>query len=369
MNIEMHEISIADVFNGYVDSAEEGVVAFGGKLNVRPAYQREFVYKEKQRNEVVNTVRKGFPLNVMYWVKSDSGSEYDYEILDGQQRTLSICQYIAGDFSINFQYFHNLTSSEQKQILDYKLMIYICDGTDTEKLDWFKIINIAGEKLYDQELRNAIYTGPWLTDAKRHFSKTGCPAYQIGNKYLNGNTIRQDYLQTALSWIAEKNNIQIEEYMARHQHDANCNELWIYFQSVINWVETLFPRNFYRPIMKGQPWGELYNHYGSLNTYDAGEFESRIKELVLDDEVGNNKGVYPYLFTGDEKLLNLRTFSEKEKMAQYERQAGICPICHNHFEFEEMEGDHIIPWHSGGKTTPDNLQMLCKHCNRTKSGN
>ena len=365
MKIEMHEITVAEVFKGYKDSAEEGVVAYDGKLNVRPAYQREFVYKDKQRDEVINTIRKGFPLNVMYWVKSGE----TYEVLDGQQRTLSFCQYLSGDFSINFQYFHNLTEDEKQQILDYKLMIYICEGSDSEKLDWFKIINIAGEKLYDQELRNAIYTGPWLTDAKRHFSKNGCPAYQIGNKYLNGNAIRQDYLQTALSWISEKNGIQINEYMAQHQHDANCNELWIYFQNVISWVETLFPRNFYRPIMKGQPWGELYNHYGSLNTYDAGEFESRIKELILDDEVGNNKGVYQYLFTGEEKLLSLRTFSEKEKLAQYELQAGICPICHNHFEYEEMEGDHILPWHSGGKTTPENLQMLCKHCNRTKSGN
>lgn len=230
MKIEMHEIPISEVYAGYADSEEEGVVAFGGKLNVRPAYQREFVYKDKQRDEVINTIKKGFPLNVMYWVKS---SEDSYELLDGQQRTLSICQYLAGDFSINFQYFHNLTEDEKQQILDYKLMIYICEGTDSEKLDWFKIINIAGEKLYNQELRNAIYTGPWLTDAKRHFSKTGCAAYQIGSKYLNGNAIRQDYLETALSWIAKRDGIEIEEYMAQHQHDPNCNELWMYFTSVI----------------------------------------------------------------------------------------------------------------------------------------
>ena len=364
MKIEMHEIKISDVYNGYVDSEEEGVVAYNGKLNVRPAYQREFVYKDKQRDEVINTVRKGFPLNVMYWVKSN---EDNYEVLDGQQRTLSICQYIHGDFSINFQYFHNLTEDEKQQILDYSLMIYICEGTDSEKLDWFKIINIAGEKLYDQELRNAIYTGPWLTDAKRHFSKTGCAAYQIGNKYLNGNAIRQDYLQTALAWIAHRDNIQIEDYMAMHQHDANCNELWMYFTSVITWVETLFPKRFYRPIMKGQPWGELYNDYRD-GKYDAQELEDKVKALVLDDEVGNNKGIYPYLFTYAEKLLNLRTFSEKEKTAQYEKQNGICPICQQHYEYEGMEGDHIVPWHDGGKTEPKNLQMLCKHCNRTKSG-
>ncbi len=365
MKIEMHEITIGEIYNGYSDNEEEGVVAYGGKLDVRPAYQREFVYKDKQRDEVINTVRKNFPLNVMYWVKAGDDT---YEVLDGQQRTLSICQYIAGDYSIEYQYFHNLTNDEQQQILDYKLMIYICEGTDSEKLDWFKIINIAGEKLYDQELRNAIYTGTWLTDAKRHFSKNNCAAYQLGNKYLNGTAIRQDYLETALKWITENDNEEIEDYMAKHQHDANCNELWLYFTSVINWVETLFPKNYYRPIMKGQPWGELYNHYHECTDYDADTFESKIKELLFDDEVGNNKGVYQYLFTEEEKYLNLRQFSEKEKTAQYEKQNGKCPICGKQFKYEEMEGDHIVPWHDGGKTVPENLQMLCKHCNRTKSG-
>lgn len=371
MEIKMHEITVREVFKGYKDSEEEGVVGYNGKLNIRPAFQREFVYKEKQRDEVINTVRKGFPLNVMYWSKS---GEDEYEMLDGQQRTLSICQYLNSDYSINFQYFHNLTNDEQEQIYDYKLMIYICEGTDSEKLEWFKIINIAGEKLYDQELRNAIYTGPWLTDAKRHFSKNGCPAYQMASKYLAGNAIRQDYLQTSLDWISAKDGTVIEGYMAQHQHDANCNALWLYFTSVINWVEALFPKKNYRPIMKGQPWGELYNAYHE-NAYDSDELEAKVKELLLDDEVGNTKGIYQYIFSldengknGNEKFLNLRQFSDKEKMAQYEKQQGICKICGKHFEYEEMEGDHIVPWHDGGKTEPKNLQMLCKHCNRTKSG-
>lgn len=365
MKIEMHEIPISDVFKGYIDSNEEGVVAYGGRLNVRPAFQREFVYRDSQRDEVIRTVRKGFPLNVMYWVQSGEDS---YEVLDGQQRTLSICQYLSGDFSIDYQYFHNLTQDEKDQILNYKLMIYICNGTDSEKLDWFRIINIVGAVLTQQEIRNAIYTGTWLTDAKRHFSKTGCAAYQIGSKYLVGNAIRQDYLETALSWISDREGIDLEEYMAIHQHDLNCNELWLYFTSVIAWVETLFPRTNYRPIMKGQPWGYLFNKYSSNTSYDSEIFETKIKELLFDDEVTNNKGVYQYLFTGEEKFLHLRTFSPRVKMAQYEKQSGICPICKKHFEFSEMEGDHIIPWHDGGKTEPENLQMLCKHCNRTKSG-
>ena len=165
-----------------------------GKLDIRPPFQREFIYNEKERNAVIDTINKGFPLNVMYWSKNGD----NYELLDGQQRTLSFCQYVNGDFSVDFKGFNNLPKDLQDKILDYKLMIYICEGTPSEKLDWFKIINIAGEKLTDQEFRNSQYTGPWLHDAKRHFSKTGCPAYQIGEKYLNGSTIRQDYLETAI---------------------------------------------------------------------------------------------------------------------------------------------------------------------------
>ena len=167
MKIELHEIPVRDVVAGYVDSAENGIVGYGGKLNIRPAFQREFIYKDKQRDEVIRTITKQFPLNVMYWVKDDNDN---YELLDGQQRTISICQYVNGDFSLDHLAFHNLTDTEREQILDYKLMIYICEGTDKEKLDWFKIINIAGEQLTAQELRNAIYTGEWLTEAKKYFS-------------------------------------------------------------------------------------------------------------------------------------------------------------------------------------------------------
>ena len=176
MKIELCEIPIKEVVSGYVDNAENGVVAYNGLLNVRPAFQREFIYKDKQRDEVINTIMRGFPLNVMYWVKRDDGH---YELLDGQQRTISFCQYFNSEFAINYRYFHNLFEDEKEQFLNYKLMVYICEGTDSEVLDWFKIINIVGEKLTNQELRNAIYTGEWLTDAKKYFSKTSCPAYQL----------------------------------------------------------------------------------------------------------------------------------------------------------------------------------------------
>lgn len=358
MKIELREISVRDICDGYKDSEEEGVFAFGGKLNVRPPYQREFVYDDKKRNAVIETVFKGFPLNVMYWAKNEDGT---FEIIDGQQRTLSLCQYVDGVFSLENQFFQNLTETAKKRISDYKLMIYVCDGNDEEKLEWFRTINIAGEKLTDQELRNATYTGAWLTDAKRHFSKTNCVAYGLANKYMNGSPIRQDYLETALKWI---NNGEIKAYMARNQHNPNANELWLYFQSVIAWVQAVFP--YYRKEMKGLDWGIWFNRYGKA-AYDSKALEIRVKELMEDEDVTNKKGVYEYLLSGDERKLNIRAFSDKMKREAYERQKGVCVKCNRHFEFEQMQGDHIIPWAKGGKTTAENCQMLCRRCNGVKS--
>ncbi len=361
MEIKLHEITIRDVVNGYVDNQENGVLGYGKKLDIRPPFQREFIYNEKERNAVIETINKGFPLNVMYWSKNGD----KYELLDGQQRTLSFCQYVNGDFSVNYQYFHGLPKDLQEKILDYKLMIYICEGTPSEKLDWFKIINIAGEKLTDQELRNSQYTGTWLHDAKRHFSKTGCPAYQIGEKYLNGSTIRQDYLETALKWISNRDGIEIEDYMGIHQQDSDANELWVYYQAVLDWVKRLFPN--YRREMKGIDWGLLYNEYKD-QSYNSDKLEEKIKELMMDDDVTKKSGIYSYLITSKEKYLSIRAFTYNQKREAYEKQKGICPNCKNHFEIEEMEADHITPWHDGGKTTADNCQMLCRECNRRKSG-
>jgi hypothetical protein len=366
MKIQLNEIPIKEVSKGYIDNDEDGVIGYEGKLNIRPPFQREFVYKDKQRDAVIKTIIKDFPLNVMYWVKNVNGT---YELLDGQQRTVSICQYINGDFSINSMYFHNLTEAEKNEILNYKLMIYFCEGTDKEKLDWFETINIAGEKLTPQEVRNAIFTGEWLVEAKKRFSKTGCPAYGLAEKYLTGAAIRQDYLETAIKWISSKDNLGITDYMAMHQHDPNANEIWLYFKNVISWVEVIFPH--YRKEMKGLNWGILYNQYKDVK-YDSGALENRIKELIDDDEVENKKGIYEFLLSGEtnEKVLNLRTFSKKITTKIYEHQQGICPMCSSekHYDFEEMEADHIIPWHKKGKTIEDNCRMLCIHHNRTKSG-
>lgn len=362
MKIKLYEIPVREIAEGYTDSPEGGVIGYSGRLNIRPAFQREFIYKDKQRDEVIRTVRKNFPLNVMYWVKGDGGN---FELLDGQQRTISLCQYVNGDFSIDHMGFANLTETEKQQILDYPLMIYICEGTDKEKLDWFKIINIAGIKLSSQELRNAIYTGQWLTEAKKYFSKPACPAYAIASDYISGTLNRQDFLETALRWIAARDGIVIEDYMADKQHTTNCNELWLYFQSVISWVKATFP--VYRgKEMKGIQWGFLYNKYGT-GSYDPKELESRILELIDDEEVGRLSGIYEYLFDGDERHLNLRAFPPRMARAAYERQKGICVKCEKHFDIGGMQADHIMPWSKGGKTVDDNCQMLCALCNGSKS--
>ena len=354
MKIELKEVTIGALTRGYKDDSEGGVVGYYGNLNIRPAYQREFVYKDKQRSAVLDTVRANFPLNVMYWVHN--GDE-TYEVLDGQQRAISICQYVNGDYSINHQFFHNLEEDEKKQILDYKLMVYFCEGEDKEKLDWFETINIAGEKLSSQELRNAIYTGPWLANAKQYFSKTGGPAYGIGSKLLLGSAIRQDYLETAIKWISNNN---IEDYMSDHQHDADAKDLWLYFQDVINWVNTRFPN--YTKFMKGQDWGSLYNNYKDVQVD-----QEEIDNLLLDDEITKQKGIYPFVLSRDEKHLSLRAFTDAQKLKAHMNQDGKCKSCNEEFEIDEMEGDHIDPWSQGGKTDENNLQMLCKKCNRRKS--
>lgn len=359
MNIELKEITVRELTNGYEDNEEGGVIGFGGKLDIRPPYQREFIYKDKQRDAVIDTITKEFPLNVMYWAVRENGN---FEVIDGQQRTISISQFVEGDFAFNNRYFHNLQEDEKEQILNYKLMVYLCSGTDSEKLEWFKTINIAGEKLTDQELRNAVYSGSWVSDAKRYFSKNGCPAYGMGSDYLNGSPIRQDYFETTIKW---KSDNSIEHYMAKNQNEPNANELWLYFQSAINWVKIVFPN--YRREMKGIDWGFLYNKYKDQK-FDSKKLEEQITELMLDEDVQNKKGVYSYVLTGKEKYLNIRAFSDKQKRESYEKQKGICVECKEHFEIEEMEADHITPWHEGGKTTAENCQMLCREDNRRKSG-
>lgn len=358
MDITLKEVSVGELTAGYCDDGEQGVRGYAGKLDIRPPYQREFVYNDAQREAVIDTVTNGYPLNVMYWADREDGT---FEVIDGQQRTLSLCQYVDGVFAHNMRYFHNLTKDEQEQILDYKVMVYVCKGTDSEKLAWFRIINIAGEELTDQELLNAVYSGPFVTDAKRHFSKQGCPAYKIASDYLSGSVVRQDYLATALAWIS---NGFGEGYLATHQHDPNANALWLHFQNVVNWVRATFPK--YRKEMKGVAWGNLWRRHHERQL-DVAALEQEVKRLMADSDVQKKKGIYAYVLDGDERHLNLRAFDDNTKREVYERQEGICPHCKKHFPIEEMEADHITPWSQGGRTIAENCQMLCRACNRRKS--
>ena len=375
MTIQLVHIKIRDLFNGYHDNGLDGVVAYGGKLDVRPAYQREFVYKPEQQQAVIDTVSKGYPLNVMYWADQGDGH---YELIDGQQRTLSICTFLNNDFSCKGLFsipqslqFGSLTKDQQDKLLDYELTVYICDGNPSEKLEWFKTINIAGEKLTDQELLNAVYAGSWVSDAKRYFSKTGCAAYRLGNKYLKGTAIRQEYLESVIYWYGDQAmpKLDIEECMMKHQHDPKAQDLWDYFQRVIEWVETLFPT--YRKEMKGLPWGIYYNRYHK-NTYNPIALEQEIATLMADEDVTKKSGIYKYVLekaigNDDPSVLGIRAFGDSQKRTIYEQQGGVCPHCGKKFDYEEMEGDHITPWSKGGKTELANLQMLCQACNRRKS--
>lgn len=397
MKVTQKKITIRELIKDYKTSIEEDKVsAYGGKLDIRPAYQRGFRYNDEQQQEVMQTILKGFPLNIMYWAKTETG----WEVLDGQQRTLSICEYCGligadgkptGKYSIKVlkpgshdeyedKYFQNLSSEQQKAILNYELDIYLCEGRSDEKIGWFRVVNTYGERLNEQELRNASYTGSWLLSAKKYFSRERCDAIRIGENYLNGKNggkkeaLAQQYLETVLRWIVDKENREhpdkkqtIEGYMGEHQHDANADALYKYFENVIQWVKKLFP--FYRKEMKGLPWGIFCNKFSSSTShFNSDETEREVKRLMNDGDVSKKSGIYKYLLSGKtcEKELHIRTFNDNDKCTQYEKQGGKCAKCGKTFKIDDMEGDHITPWSEGGHTTIDNLQMLCKTCNRTK---
>ncbi|MBE1446158.1 HNH endonuclease family protein [Paenibacillus sp. OAS669] len=370
MNITQKQIKVRDVFNNYIDNGDDGVFAYDGKLTVRPPYQREFVYDQEQAEAVIHTVLRGFPLNVMYWVKV---GDDEYEVLDGQQRTLSVMQYLKHQFPITLNskkyYWDSLPNDTFEVIMDYEFVVYICEGSESEKLEWFRVVNIAGARLTDQELRNSVYTGKWLTDAKQHFSKRNCAAKRLSDRYITGDPNRQELLEKALKGICEYQDIKdITDYMSDHKADSDADELWQYFQDVIHWVEKIFPK--YYSDMKGIDWCHLYNTYHS-NTYNSSLMNTEVKRLHEDEDVQKQKGIYEFLLCKDQdpfagRLLSLRAFDKRDKMTAYSRQNGICPICTQHFEYDEMEGDHIKPWSKGGHTVPENCQMLCKDCNGKK---
>lgn len=386
MNIDLKLIKVRDIIANFKDSAEEGVVGYGGKLNIRPAYQREFVYRPEQRNEVIKTVMRGyphtnFPLNVMYWAKT---GEDQYELIDGQQRTLSICQYYNMVFSILIgempKNFDNLSEEKKKYFLDYELQVYICSGTPEEKLEWFSIINIAGEPLTNQELLNANYTGTWLSSAKRYFMKSNCAAYGLSSKYVDieANQSRGKGLETAIKWISKDN---VNQYMADHQNDENADELWTNFKNTIEWVQSKFTK--YYKEMKGINWGQLYDEYHTQN-YDPIEIAKLTQRLYDDECIRNPKGIFEYILGGQKKtnLLQVRIFENSTKRFVYAQQTekanssgkSNCPICSvsnnvnktKIWSLDEMDADHVTAWSKGGATDKSNCEMLCSTHNKAK---
>ncbi len=386
MKINLKPILVKEVIKNYKDSAEEGVVGYGGKLNIRPAYQREVVYKDEQRNEVIRTVMRGypntaFPLNVMYWAKAD---EDHFELIDGQQRTISLCQYANNEFSIIIdgipKNFDNLSPEKKDYFLNYELQVYICSGTPEQRLEWFSIINIAGEPLTPQELLNANYTGPWLSSAKRYFMKSNSAAYGLANKYVDieANQSRGKGLETAIRWISNDN---VKQFMADHQNDEDADALWLHFRKVIDWVQNTFT-DYYRE-MKGLNWGQLYDKYHG-QTYVPNEVSEQIQALYGDPYVKNSKGIFEYVLGGstEKQLLDVRVFDDATKRAVYVKQTksakvkkkSNCPDCavgHDANKSKiwspnEMEADHVSAWSKGGATSAKNCEMLCIRHNRAK---
>lgn len=385
MKITEKKITVRELVEGFVDDDEHGAVGYGGRLNIRPQYQREFVYGEQDQKAVVDSVMHHYPLNTMYWSLTDEGAATPYEMLDGQQRTLSICNYYDGNFSYDdgsgdAKYFFNLLPGEQKRFLDYELTIYVCEGEPEEKLAWFKVINVRGKALNEQERRNAVYAGPFVSDARRWFAKRNCAAYRLSKDILSGVAIEQDLLEKALGWMTKhearmenRKAVSIEEYMALHQNDDDAQPLEDYFETVVNWALDNFDVRRFKAIMKDIDWPCLYDTYHGRQL-DRAAMAERISELLQqaerrepDYEIGKAKGIIPYVLSGDERELDLRTFSDKVRLAAYERQHHRCAICGKEFRIEEMHADHVIPWSKGGRTVADNCQMLCTACNLKKS--
>ena len=387
MEIKRVSIKVVDLCDGYKNDSEEdierGVYAYHGKLCVRPAFQRMFVYDKKQENAVIDTALKGFPLNIMYWVDNGDGT---YDCLDGQQRTISLCNFVDGISSFQAPwlkdnariYIHTLKRIDPDlyaKFMNYELEVYICRGTKAEQMEWFKTINIAGEELYPQELRNASYVSRWLTDAKRYFSKANasstakCPAERLGGQYTNKNANRQEILEQVISWrIGSKEDADICNYMEAHINDKDASDLWNYFNNVINWITTVF----YETYDKGMAtvnWGKLYNDYHTED-FDADEISEKFNELMmykatkeLDISVAK---ICEYCITRDETLLKHREFNEAQKTTMYNQQRGICPDCGKHYLKAEMHAHHIVPWYNGGVTELANGVMLCEECHRQR---
>lgn len=376
-------LKIEDICNGFVYNEYEGKGLFGwsGKLVIQPEYQRNYIYADGKKDvAVIDSVLKGYPLGLLYFVKV---ADDKYEVLDGQQRITSLGRFLTGKFAIKDNsdrpyYFTGLPEDQIKQINEYNLTIYICEGTESEIKAWFETINISGVPLNDQELANAIHSGPFVTKAKEEFSNSQNANIQKWSAYIKGDVNRQDYLRTALEWVSKGN---IDDYMSKHRYDDNINELKVYFTSVIDWISSVFKD--VESEMRGIEWGRLFEKYHNT-PYNPDDISKLLHSLYADASVKNRKGVFEYILGGciDTKLLSIRVFEESTKKAVYTKQTneakkkGIsnCPYCavgnnsnsKRMWKYSEMDADHVTAWSKGGATDIDNCEMLCKTHNQSK---
>ena len=384
MKPELKIYTVKELCEGFSYSETDGKGLYGlaGKLTIQPEYQRNYLYSENKSEKevaVIDSVLKKYPLGLLYFNKLPDGR---LEVLDGQQRITSLGRYLIGKFSVmkngDPYKFKTLNEDERQLIENTKLLVYICEGTETEIKEWFEIINIGGIVLNDQEKMNAIYSGPFVSAARKEFRNKEDARIQKWSCYISGSANRQEYLQEALRWVSHGN---IKNYMQEHRRDTNINELKLYFNDVISWIERTFD-NVY-PKMKGLNWGELYEKYHN-NPYDHVEVSKKVKELYNDPCVKDNKNVFEYVLGGckDTKLLNVRVFDENTKTRVYNRQTdeakekhiSNCPLCaighdankEKIWTQKEMDADHVLAWSKGGATDESNCQMLCKTHNRAK---
>lgn len=377
------DLTVKDISDGFVYNEYEGKGLFGwnGKLTIQPEYQRNYIYADGKKDvAVIDSLLKSYPLGLLYFVKVGDDK---YEILDGQQRVTSFGRFITNKFAIKDehgmeQYFDGLAKNLQDKILDSQLTIYICEGEESEIKEWFKTINIVGVPLNNQELLNAIYSGPFVTMAREEFSNSQNANIQKWSAYIKGDVNRQEYLATALNWVSKGN---IDSYMSQHRFDTNITELKAYFNSVITWASTVFKD--VKSDMRGLEWGRLYEMYHN-NSYDPNKVSETLCKLYADPQVQDTKGICEYILGGckDTKLLNIRVFDDNTKRVVYEKQTqeaklkGIsnCSLCatgndnnkNRIWELKEMDADHVTAWSKGGSTDISNCQMLCQTHNRAK---
>lgn len=377
-DLTVREISEGFVYNEYEG---KGLFGWGGKLTIQPEYQRNYIYADgKKDTAVIDSLLKGYPLGLLYFVKVGNDK---YEILDGQQRVTSFGRYITNKFAIKDengmeQYFSGLSQDKQDKIYNSQLTIYICEGEESEIKEWFKTINIVGVPLNNQELLNAIYSGPFVTMAREEFSNSQNANIQKWSAYIKGDVNRQEYLATALNWVSKGN---IDNYMSQHRFDNNIVELKSYFNSVIDWVSSVFKD--VKSDMRGLEWGRLYETYHN-NSYDPNKVSEILCKLYADPQVQDTKGICEYILGGckDTKLLNIRVFDDNTKRVVYEKQTkeaklkdiSNCPLCaigndnnkSRIWGLKEMDADHVTAWSKGGSTDISNCQMLCRMHNHIK---